>query len=315
MAGMVGMDSPYPPSGVVELSTFNESTTKMANSVTLPEKAMRDLQAFLATVGDQAAGNAEVQRTVLNFASKLLSQPHLDVMEWLRGQAMTTGALSWSFGGKDLSVSYGVPAGNLLANRTGTASYGGSASEFWNDMRTMRSKLRGQVRAYVAHPDTIDLIISNAANKIVVLAQDGITGTVTVQRYVGNTEKPSSDARDKVTLIGHGAEGEILDLANPGKTTRIKFCPTGKIVAIGNPIPQGFSIGQGSTRDPDNSLPIGYTHIGPTVEGGGRPGRWGRVFTPENQPWQLRGEAVTNGLPVIEDPEKIAVASTNMTPA
>jgi len=49
------------------------------------------------------------------------------------------------------------------------------------------------------------------------------------------------------------------------------------------------------------------------VEGNGQPGRWARVYTPQDEPWQLKGQGVTNGLPVIENPEKLAVISTEMS--
>jgi hypothetical protein len=58
---------------------------------------------------------------------------------------------------------------------------------------------------------------------------------------------------------------------------------------------------------------LGYTHIGPTVEGGGQMGRWAQLFTPEQLPMQLHGRAVTNGLPVVETPEKIAIASSDLS--
>jgi hypothetical protein len=47
MAGLVGMDSPYPPSGIIDLSTFLERTAKVANNTTLTEQALRELQAML----------------------------------------------------------------------------------------------------------------------------------------------------------------------------------------------------------------------------------------------------------------------------
>jgi hypothetical protein len=218
MAGLVGTDSPYPPSGIVDGSDFNEQVAKIANHVGLSEMAQRELQALLQAL----QGNAEiaantVRDTALNFLDKLVTQAHLDAMEYLRGMALSTGALSWTYNKITLSVDYGVPAGNIFPQRTGTAGYGGSASVFWADYRAGRSKLKGQVRAVLAHPDTIDMIVSNDVNKVRVIAQDNVTGTYTIQKFVGSTEQLSSDQRDKVTLVAYGKEGEIIDVANPGR--------------------------------------------------------------------------------------------------
>jgi hypothetical protein len=281
--------------------------------VNLSEEAQRELQGLLLVLQSNAQASYEaVRNTILNFVDKLLVQSHLDAMEWLRGEALSKGAINWTFNKINLVVDYGVPSGNMLANRTGTDAWDSTASKFWTDMRAQRKALKGQVRARLAHPDTIEAIINNDVNKVRILAQDDVTGTMTIGRLVGSTEQLSSDARDRLTLIGYGAEGEVLDPANPGKTKTVPFLEKGKVVAIGNPIPAGFQVGQGATENSQNELPIGYTHIGPTVEGQGQPGRWARVFTPEGQPWALRGEAVTNGMPVIEAPEKVSVASSDL---
>src|SRR5215207_2270070 len=44
MAGLVGMDSPFPPSGVVDASTFLERSAKIANQVVMTEESLRTLQ-------------------------------------------------------------------------------------------------------------------------------------------------------------------------------------------------------------------------------------------------------------------------------
>jgi hypothetical protein len=314
MAGLVGMDSPYAPGGVMEVSTFIEQSAKIANTIPLPEQVLRQLQDMLLRTGQ---GNTAAPRRLadeaLNFIDKLVVQAHLDTFEYLRGEAMIYGAIDWTFNQKRLQVNYGIPAGNLLANRTGTAHYGGSASAFWTDWKAARTIMKGPPRAAIAHPDTIDLIIANAVNNILVTAQDAVGG-VQFTRYIslaGNTVR-DPDQRYRSVLTAYSAEAEILDLANPGRTVLVPFMPRGKILLIGNPIPRGYQVGQGGTEDPDRELPIGYTHLAPTVEGQGRPGRWARLYTPEQQQWRLIGDGVTNGLPVIEAPEKIVVMSTDM---
>lgn len=317
MAGMSGMDSPYAPVGTVETSTFNEQTAKITSSAVLNEVARRQLRMFAVAAG-QGADEAVVRNNLLNFSDKLITQPHLDTMEFLRGQAFTGGALAWTSGNIRLSVDYGFPAANKLANRTSTARYGGSASVWWADYRAARSLLKGQVQAVIAHPDTIDQIISNSANNIIVTAQDLITGTVSFVKNVGVTATgpliPSPDARDRTTIIGYGLEGDILDPANPGKTIGVSFCPRGKVVLIGRQVARGFTVGLGSaSATPTSNLMLGYTHIGPTEEGDGALGRWARVYTPDERPWELRGEGVTNGLPVIEAYDRVVILSTDMS--
>lgn len=313
MAGLVGMDSPYPPTGVIESSTFNEATAKIANEVPLPEQAIRQLQAIIqSTNGRTLVTNEFLTTEALNFLNKVIVQPHLDTAEYLRGEALVYGALDWTYNQKRLQVTYGIPAANILANRTGTAAYAGTASSFWADMMSLRKVLRYNVRAFIAHPDTIDVILSNTANAVRVVAQNG--SSFNVQRYVtiGGNTVPSSDARETITLIGYDKEGEILDPTAPGTTIKMPFMPRGKVLAVGNNSDNGYRVGEGATPNPLDAQRLGYTHLAPTVEGGGRMGRWAELDVPADRPWSIRGRGVTNLIPVIEAPAKIAVASTDM---
>lgn len=312
MAGLVGMDSPYPPGGTVEVSAFSENTAKIANQVTLPEHTLRKLQAMLMQLQLSGAPTVPViQREALNFLNKVVVQAHLDTAEWLRAQALTSGAIAWTYNGKTLAVDYGLPAGNIFAARTGADAYDGNTSKFWTDVWAARALLHYDVRACIVHPTTLDAILSNSYNQLNVLSDVG--NVVTVQKYVGTTERPSSDARDTLQMIRYAAEGEVLDTSNPGQTQTIPFMPVGKLLFVGNNTRSGYRIGEGATEDPAADLALGYTHLAPTVEGGGAPGRWADLFTPQDRPWQLVGRAVTNLLPVIEAPDKIVVATTDVT--
>ena len=315
MAGLVGMDSPYPPGGAVEISTFLEQSAKLGVDVTLHEKTLRTIQEMLTQIMMRGGNTKEALASeALNFLNKVVIQALMDNAEWLRGQALVNGEIDWTFNGINLAVDYGVPTANLLTNRTSTAAYDSSASEFWNDWRTAQRLLRYNVRAAIAHPDTINAIVNNDANSAEVLSQTGASGGFTIRKYktINSLNVPSGDARDVVTLIPYGDEGEILDPTTPGRTISVPFMPTGKILVIGNNNASGYRVGQGSTDDPTDSLALGYTHLAPTVEGG-TPGRWARLFTPEGQPWQLRGQGAENVLPVLENPEKVAVMSSNIS--
>lgn len=321
MAGLVGMDSPYPPGGLVTASTFLEQTAKIANEVGLTEAMLRQLHEFLMTLAINNQPTTEaVTQTVLNFIDKVILQPHLDRFEWMRGQALVTGELNWSFNLKNLAVDYGVDVSHFLTNHTGNDAYGGSTSKFWTDIRALRTLLKNNVRAFITHGSVIDVIAANQAVNGVITAESfdatRTIRTVTVRR-LNTALQFSQDVGDSVTLVGYNGEGEVLDPATPGTSVIVPFFPSplgkGKILAIGNNTNRGFRIGDGSTPDPNANVELGYTHIAPTIEGGGRPGRWSNVFTPEHEPYTIRGRGVTNGLPVIESPDKLAVASTDLS--
>lgn len=314
MAGMAAMDSPYPETGLVTATTFKESVCKIANSSSLTEAAIRKMQQMLMQLAIRNTPTIPViQREALNFMSKVIYQAHADTSEWLRGQAITAGAIDWTFGTTRLQVDYGIPAANFLTSRTGNDGYGGSASKFWTDVRAARRLLKNNVRAFMAHPNTIDMIRYNSVNNAVVVNESA--GSITFRKKQTTVDGSaidflSEDAGDVVTLVSYGVEGEVYDPSNAGATLNIPFFPTGKVVAIGNNSGTSYVVGAGGTKPIENSL--GYTHIAPTAEGGGSPGRWGDLFVPQDAPWSFTGRGVTNLLPVIEAPEKIVIMTTEM---
>lgn len=312
MAGLVAMDSPYPPGGLVESSEFHEQTAKIANEVSLSEQALRTLQDFMLRMGLGGTGTTEaLAKEALNFLDKVILQPHMDTAEWLRGQALVFGAIDWTFNRKRLQVDYLFPAGNFLTPRTGNDGYGGSTSKFWVDVRLLRKALKGNVRAIIAHPDTIDMIRYNPVNSLVTVAEGD--GSITFRRTVNNGASFSPDQGDTVTFVSYNKEGEMLNPADPENPVVMPFMERGKLLGVGNNASSGYQVGQGSVVDaPDDSNILGYTHIAPTTEGGGRPGRWADIYTPQNMPYALNGRAVSNILPVIEAPSKVAVATTDM---
>lgn len=315
MAGLVGMDSEYPPTGMVEASSFNEKIAKIANKVTLKEETKRELRAYLQAIqNDPTLSTSDVMLTeALNFLNKVVIQPHLDTEEWMRGKALFTGRLDWTFNDKVLAVDYGIQAGNMLANRAGTDGYGGSTSKFWTDIRAQNVALKNNVRARILHPDTLELILANSVNSLEITDQNG--RNVTVRRFVSqnSTNVASSDRRDTVSLITYETEGEMINPAAPNTTITIPFTPRGRILAVGTNNGTGYRVGEGSTPNPDNNLELGYSHQGPTEEGKGKMGRWAELDTPAERPWEDRGRAAGNFLPVIEAFRKISVASTDMS--
>ncbi len=311
MAGLVGMDSPYPETGHASVSRFLERSAKVANKATLTEEAMREILMIVQQL-QLGGGNVTDQliQDVLNFENKVLLQGHFDRTEWLRAQALVYGEIDWTFSGITLAVDYGVPMGNFLTSRSGNDAYNGSTSKFWTDMRAQSSVLRRNIRARILNSTTLEAIIGNTVNAVEVLSED--FGRYRIRKYlsIGGNTVPSSDARDALEFIVYDEEGEVPDPANPGETITIPFIPDGKILAIGNNSASMFRPGQGSTDDPAEARAIGYTHIAPTIEGKGMMGRWSRVYTPQERPYQLSGEAVANLLPVLTAPQKVCVATT-----
>lgn len=321
MAGLVGMDSQYPPGGTVEASSFLENTAKLALQVPLNETVLRQMQQLFQALGGGAAGNEALAQELLNFTSKVIVQPQLDVAEWLRGQALSKGAIDWTFNGINLEVDYEVPSVNKIAQRTGTAAYDQPDSVFWSDLAAARRKIRGGITWIIGSPETIESIIYNSANGGVIVADNGgvTVRTIGFRRLAVddtgtplNTQLFSNDARENIVLTSYGAEGEILDPANPANTLKIPFMEKGILIVIGSSQNRGFLVGQGATEDPNVVNRLGYTHVGPTVEGGGRPGRWARVYTPEGTPWSINGQTAQNLLPVIESPEQIVLLRTEV---
>lgn len=305
MAGLAAMDAPYAPVGALSASDFSEKLAKIASQTVYSERSQRLLQDKLknlfVTGGNTAA---EVERAILDFANGVVVQAHRDTATFLKARAIVAGLIDWQFNGLRLEVDYGVPAGNKFANRTGAAGYGGNASTFWADVRAARSLLKNRVRTVIAHSETIDMIVSNPANALDVLAQNEDGTSFTVRKYRGTLERPETDVRFTLTLTAADDEGYILNPAAPGTTIAVPFMPFGKVTFVGTP----------TTRPVlgETSGDLGFTHVGPTVEGGGLTGRWARVYVPENKAYQLRGEAVTNLLPVITAPQAIVTLSTEM---
>lgn len=318
MAGLSGMDSPYPAGGAVEMARFLEQTAKLSIDVALPEQAIRQLQQMLLRL-QYAGGNTleTVQSEALNFYDKVVLQAMIDRDEWLRGQALSSGALAWTFGQKALAVSYGIPAANVLTPRTtgGSDAYHQAGSGWWDDYRSAWSLLGG-ISAIVTSKNTAEIIVNNSAHNIQVAdySENAGTSVYTVRRLTSRDGVLTlADARDAFQIFAYNMEGEIRDPSNPGQTTKVQFYPDEKVTFVGRPNRSVYRVGEGSTMGPDADARVGYTHMAPTVEGGGTPGRWGRLYTPEDRPWELRGQAVENSLPVIEFAEKIVIAESELS--
>lgn len=310
MAGVSGMDSAYSKVGAIQLSTMRERTIKVTSEALLDEETQRELQTILTNTAARNGGAVDqsfLRDEALNFLNKIIVQSHLDMAEWMRGQAIAKGTLAFNYNGIQVSAGYGIPAANILAQRTGTGRYGSTASSFWDDVRMIQQLLGYDVRAIMIHGSLLSEAITNAFNRIQVTSQDG--AVFGLRRQVNDQGLLSSDNRDSVTIIAYNKEGEVYDTANPGQTIKIPFHPKTQMVGIGNGAANSpYVVGQGST--PTVAGALGYHHIAPTVEGGGTAGRWSRLYIPEGRPWQLVGQGVANELPIIDRPSQLVIASS-----
>lgn len=313
MAGLVGMDSPYPEGGAISISTFMQEVSKIAHRVRLSEATQRELQQlYLMLRANNQATLEQVRAVLLNFYDKLVVQPIHDTYEYLRGQALQTGAIDWTFNKINCLVDYQIPSANKFAQRTSTAAYHSTASVFWADLVAAR-KIVGQGATVIGHTDTIDAIVSNAANKIEMIDYREIgdykTETV-IRRLIGTNERPDPDKRYGVTLIGYRGETNII--SETGTLSSVPFAASGLLSVIGRNDQRIFSVGDGGTPLPNDV--VGYTHIAPTTEGGGQPGMWGKAGQPDGEEWAFEGRAASNGIPVITEigRKKIVIMSTEM---
>lgn len=315
MAGLAGLDSPYPEGGYISASDFKEGVAKMAIQVALNEKTKRKMYDLMLRQGMGPKSTEYFVTTLLNFSDKVLAQAQLDRREWLRGRALINHALNWEFNKKTLVVDYGIPSGYRLTNRTGNNGYGGSSSKFWEDLTAAKKLLKHRVGAIIAHPDTWEMVYSNSANNARILNLDPTSGDVELVRIVGSTEKDDTDPRYRMKGISYGLEGTVYDPNDPEAVENVPFIEAGKILVIGRGGARGFNIGadavgQGST--PDEVKPLGYHHIAPTDEGGYMLGDWGRIYTPEDEPNKVVGQSVSNNMPVLEATDQVVVLTTAM---
>lgn len=318
LAPTIPMDTPFPEGGFIGMSDLKENTAKFGLSITLPEATLREIRKLLDQIELGRFDGSKVElltNTTINFVQEMIVRPHDDQREWMRAQAITEGVIKQTSNRSEINVNYGIPAGNILAKRTGTAGYGRSASAWQSDYRTARRLLGQAVLATIMHQDTLDQILDNPANNLVVVGEtyspDRKTRVVQVRKAVtqgGIIVGYDLDSRNSYTLIGYSKFGNLPDLANPGNLIQVPFIRPGRIAVIGDAVRRNLLPQTENT--PRDAL--GYTHVGPTEEGEGALGRWARVYTPEGRPMQLRGEGTENSLPAFDSPERVVLLDTEL---
>lgn len=314
MAGLTGRDSPYAPGGVIEASDFAEDIVKWSIETALGENQLIILQDLAARVERGESSTDALVQTLLNFADKIIAQALRDGMEYARGRAIQDGELTWTFNQKKLTVDYGYPPTNVLSRLTDVSgSWYLPTSTFWEDIELIRQLLDRRVLAVVMTETTLTNIVNQDANKIQVveLAKSRYSARYSLRRVaqVGYANTIPEDYRSQVEVVTYDRMATLYDPSSPTAMQQVPFMDDDKVVVFGQPTGIRFEIG--STPLPEHAF--GYTHVGPTVENKGTPGRWIRLYTPEAQPWRLVGQGVMNALPVIREPRRIVTVDLGDT--
>lgn len=307
VAGETGMDSPYAPVGGIEMNAFEKPIAKWTAETLMTEEMQRELQQRITNIrAGTISGNSldYIRNFVVNWLNKVIRQAIADRHELMRGETLTTGQLVLRGG----TVDYEVPAANKFAKRTGGEAYAASGTTFWRDMRRAEGIL-GSVRSRVMSMDTLNNLLDSSGNPMAVLSETVSAGgnvkVVQVRRLIGSQQTLSQDARDGYTLVGYRRSVTL----KVGKTyAQRQVLPDGKIAVVGsNDVTIEAQDGTMLTRPG-----LGRTHIGPTVEGNGRPGIWTNAYTPQNRPMHAIAQGAVNSLTVLDAPEKLVILDTEL---
>ena len=306
MAGITGRDSPYAPGGVLVASDFKEDIVKWSIEAAMGENQLIKLQDLARKVDIGAASPQAMVETLLNFSNKIIAQALRDGMEYVRGRAIQDGVLDWTFNQKTLTVDYGYLDSHKHV-RVGDAGgdWGGPQSTFWKDIELARRQLDRQVRVILMTTNTLNRIIAQDENKLQVTetARSRYSSSYTLRRVaqIGYANAIPEDYRSQVDIVTYDRNFTLFDPEAADAMKHVPAMDDDVVLVLGQP--SGIRFEVGSTELPEYAY--GYTHIGPTVEGGGESGRWMRLFTPEHQPWRLIGQGVMNALPIIREPRRI----------
>lgn len=327
MAGHVGLDSKLPKGSALQLSNFKGKVAKFGQALELGEEEARQLHKLLLLAQAGQAAGRSVQDFMgeagLNLYTKGPVQACDDTAEYLALQALTKGKIDWTFNGRRLFVDYKVPAANRVS-LVGEQRLSGPNSRFWEVVSQGEKTIKGSVGILMSQ-NTLQDVLDNPVHRIEVLsdtysAQRNVR-TVRVRKLprmvanadgtIGYTAETTGDQATSATLIGFAREGQIIDPTEPGETIGVPMIADNTIAMIGrNDSNQLVSLT--GTPVPVNAL--GYVHVAPTVEGmwRGEPlGRWGRLFTPENDPYMLVAELVENSLPIIRNSARLFIIESD----
>lgn len=325
--GDVSMDTPYPPMGVMEAATFFEKIGKFAGMMFFNEEQQKELLDIINGLriessmdrrdgfGDintqfnmvretgRADGNT-INGARINAVlgiSNSIQKSHWDTREYLRGEALTEGLINYTFNNIKMEIDYKIPAANV-DTYSGNNRFDQSTSKFWDWVfKVFRTMVNPQ---FFMNSTSYYEIANNPANQIVNFELQGTVRSMI--RYRDNVIQQKRDSREQIQVNIYDKAGSIMNAA--AKTLVSKpFLKGKRIFAVGDLNTSEIELSLGGMTDPDDQLRLGYTHIGPTIEGGGRSGIYARIYSPEGKPMQVLAETATNMLPVILNPKKLMI--------
>lgn len=299
MAGETGNDSPYVPTGDLELDAWSQGLAKFTATGTISENQQIEFQQMrdqLRLLGNLDGANTYTRTFFLSWLETWIREAFRQQNEYLRGQALSSGQLVLRGGTVDL----GVPAENK-------ATY--TADQLWQAIRWGDRKVKA-VRARVTDWDTLDALVDDPANKVSITAEtvsaQGNVKIVALRRLVNNDANFSTDQRDATQIVAYKGEGRIK--LPTGELVTVPYWPTGTLSFIGNNQRQQVAEdGVTSTREA-----LGYTHVGPTVEGDGRPGVWMNGRVPDGRPYHVITEGAERVMTVLDEPKKLGIATITL---
>lgn len=304
MAGETGNDSPYVPTGDLEINAWSQGLAKFTAIGTISENAQIEFQQMrdqILLAGNLEGANTYTRNFLLNWLETWIRGAFRQQNEYLRGQALSSGQLVLRGGIVDL----GVPAENRRV-LTGADLVNAGSSKFWETIRWGDRQVNG-VRARICSWNTLDAILDNNINAISVVDEQvsgqGQVKIVRLRKLVNNSQAFSTDTRDSTTIVAYKGRGKLKNPA--GGFIDTPYWPDGKLSFVGtNQTQQVAQDGTVTTREA-----LGHTHVGPTVEGDGRPGVWLNARVPEGRPYHVISEGAERVMTVIEEPKKLAIAT------
>jgi hypothetical protein len=325
----VAMDATPAPMGNLQATFLNEQISKFGGQMFFNEKQQRELLTMeqeiylnaglnggaspygdintqmnmLSTTGraDSATINgARINRIlgIINF----IKLAHWNTSESLAGEALTEGVLDENFSGLDVTVDYKVPAANIKTY-SGTDRFDQSASKWWTFVRLAYKMFRNP--QFYGNSNAYFDIVENPVNKV---REQFLTGDVRpMSKYNENVITQKQDANERMNFNVYDKAGAVMD---PRLKTLVSkpFLKDKRVIVIGELNTSQIELELGGVTDPDNALRLGYTHVGPSIEGGGRPGIYANIYTENHKPMQLFVDTYVNMLPAILNGKKLMIA-------
>ena len=324
----VAMDSEPAPMGNLQATFYNERISKFGGQMFFNEQQQRelieaeqDVRLMASLSGSNVVGDIDTQINMVAATGRadgntingarinrilgiveFIQASHWNTSEALAGEALSEGLLDENFSGLDIKVDYKIPAARVK-DYSGNDRFDQSASKWWEFVRFCYKTLKNP--QFYGNSNSYFDIVENSVNAV---REQFITGDVRpMSKYNPAVITQNTDANERMNFNIYDKAGAVMDVASKSLVSK-PFLKDKRIIVIGELQTSQIELTLGGVTDPDNELAIGYTHVGPTVEGGGQPGIYSNIFTKPEMPMQLHVATYVNMLPIITDPKKTIIA-------